>query len=163
MKTELSPIRFKQMRKLYELREKKLLDAIGEQRIELEVQIGKLAEQQTIIQTLREELEELHLMRSKQHINSMSAQSLRDESARREWLVYDLEKEEFYLPGIESDVKQARIELAKRQRNWTRMRERIKALEQTLEQQRQKDLSKTVRIEEALLDERQKTGTNGRV
>lgn len=160
MKTANSPSSFDQLRTLYDLREKKLLDNMAAYRVELEEFSIKLAEQQDLIQSLRDELDALHAMRSKQNIDALTSHSLRAESDRRRLLTADLEKEEFYLPGFESDVKKAQGKLKLAERKWQRMRERTEALKQTMERQRQKDRQRQARREEAEQDDRQKTGVS---
>lgn len=158
MKTAISQASFDQMLTLYGLRERKLLDSIGGHRLELENLLEKLSEQKLLIETLRDELQALHFMRSNQNVNSMSAQSFQTESSRRQWLTYDLEKEEFYLPAFQSDVADERNKLAVAERNWVRMRERTKALEKTMEEQRQHERHKQTRLDEAVQDEQRNLG-----
>ena len=160
MSTTISKPNFDRMQSLYELREKKLLDSISVLRGELDTLLEKLAEQQQLIKTLRDDLEELHSMRSNQNIDDMSVQSFRVESERREWLIYDLEKEEFYLPGFETDVAEGRKKLAVARGKWVRMRERSKALQKNMEEQRRHERNKQVRLDEAVQDERQVIGSN---
>lgn len=149
-----------QLRILYGLRDKRAQEAVSEQRLELDRVLGKLAEQKALLLKLRDELSALHNMRSRTNIEQMSAQSLQAESDRRRWLLYDLEQEEFYLPGFESDVHEARVELALRQRAWTRARERLKALDQQDCKIKSRLGQARARAEDAMLDERPTTGLN---
>ena len=160
MSATISKAKFDQILSLYELREKKLLDRIAVFRIELENLLEKLAEQKELIKTLKDELQSLHDMRSNQNIEAMSVQSFLAESSRRQWLTLDLEKEEFYLPGFETDVAQARRKLARAQRSWARMRERSKALKQKMEQQQQSERVRQTRLDETSQDERQALGVS---
>lgn len=156
MTVSIGKASLQQLRSLYELREKRALEAIAEQRVELDRVLEKLAEQQALIKELQDELGELHRRRSSKNIAEMTADSLQAESNRRRWLLYDLEQEVFYLPGFESDVKDARHELQQRQKAWARTRERIKALEQQAGKQLGRDRRRQGRAEDALLDDRAK-------
>lgn len=147
-----------QLRTLYELREKQALAAISEQHLEVERVLGRLAEQQALIRGLRDELTELHRMRSKGNIQDMTAQSLQAESTRRRWLTYDLEQEDYYLPGFVGDVEDARNELLVRQRAWVRIRDRIKSLEQQVLKVQARHRLNQARKEDALLDDRKPPG-----
>ena len=142
------------LRSLYALREKRALEAIAEQRIEVNGVLEKLAVQVALIKALRDELNDLHLMRSSKNISDMTAESMQAESNRRRWLVYDLEQEDFYLPGFESDVEAARHELYQRQKAWARLRECIKALEQQADKKRSQYRRTQSRMDDALLDDR---------
>ena len=142
------------LRSLYELREKRALEAIAVQRVEVDRVLEKLAEQVALIKKLRDELNDLHLMRSSTNINEMTAESMQAESNRRRWLVYDLEQEDFYLPGFESDVQAARHELHQRQKAWARARECIKALEQQSDKKLSQRRRTQSRVDDALLDDR---------
>lgn len=150
--------KLQQLRTLYELREKRAHEAVVEQRQELTIVQDKLSEQRVLVRTLRDELEALHQMRSRSNIQQMTAHSLQAESDRRRWLLYDLEKEEYYIPAMESDVDIARAELAARQRAWTIARERIKVLEQQGVKIQSRIRQVQARTEDALLDERTTPG-----
>ncbi|ASJ70506.1 hypothetical protein [Granulosicoccus antarcticus] len=157
MSMQVSERELQQLRSLYELREKQALEAISEQRLEVERVLRLLAEQQQLICGLSDELIELHNMRSTTSIQDMTAQSLQAESARRRWLTYDLEQEKFYLPGFNSDVADARRELAVRQRAWVRTRDRIKSLDQQALKIEAGHRLIQARKEDALLDDRRTT------
>ena len=143
-----------QLQQLYTLREKRALGAIATQRIELDRVLGRLAEQQALIESLRDELAELHQLRSNSAIQNMTPTSLRAQSDRRHVLTQDLEMEDFYLPGFESDVSDARRELQVRQRAWTSIREQIKSLNKVLDKNQSNARRRQSRLEDALLDDR---------
>jgi len=146
-----------QLQRLYGLREKRALEAITEQRIELDRVLDRLQEQRSLIAGLEQELVALHQMRSDNSIHTMTATSLRAESDRRHALTQELELEVFYLPGFESDVENAQIELRDRKKHWSRIRDQIKGLEQQESKNRIKVLRSRSRKDDALLDDR-KTG-----
>lgn len=143
-----------QLQQLYTLREQRALAAIATQRIELDRVLGRLAEQQALIESLRDELAELHQLRSNSAIQNMTPTSLRAQSDRRHVLTQDLEMEDFYLPGFESDVSDARRELQVRQRGWTSIREQIKSLNKVLDKNQSNARRRQSRLEDALLDDR---------
>lgn len=143
-----------QLHQIYKLREKRALQLIADQRVELERVQCRLDEQQALIKSLKDELESLHQLRSKNEIKSMTAISLRAESDRRNVLTQELEMEDFYLPGFVRDVKDAMQELAARQRNWARTRDHIKGLEKVEDKNQRELRKKQSRLEDALLDDR---------
>lgn len=143
-----------QLHQLYALREQRALESIAEQRIELERVQGRLAEQEALIKSLRDELHALHQMRAKNAIQTMTAVSLRAESDRRHMLTQDLEMEDFYLPGFESDVSEAQTELAVRRRIWARTRDRSKGLKQMADKNQKDTHRHQSRREDASLDDR---------
>lgn len=154
MNADLGDSSLQKLRSLYALREKRALEAIAEQRIEVNRVLEKLAVQVALIKELRDELNDLHLMRSSKNISDMTAESMQAESNRRRWLVYDLEQEDFYLPGFESDVEAARHELYQRQKAWARSRECIKALEQQADKKLSQYRRTQSKMDDALLDDR---------
>lgn len=149
-----SPQNLQQLQQLYSLREKRALAAISEQRVELDRVQARLVVQQTLIKSLKDELIALHQMRSATAINTMSALSLRAESDRRRMLTLDLEMEVFYLSGFVSDVSDAQIELAARRKQWTRIGDQIRGLEQLNDKNNTKSLRSQSRKADALLDDR---------
>ncbi|MFK7855254.1 MAG: hypothetical protein AB8B79_14120 [Granulosicoccus sp.] len=154
MSMQVETREIEQLHQLYKLREKRALQLIAEQRVELERVQGRLDEQRALVQSLRDELESLHQLRSKNEIKSMTALSLRAESDRRNMLTQELEMEDFYLPGFLRDVKDAKYELAARQRNWARTRDRIKGLKKVEDKNQRERLKRQSRLEDALLDDR---------
>ena len=143
-----------QLQQLYTLREKRALEAIATQRIELDRVLGRLAQQQALIESLRDELVELHQLRSNSAIHNMTPTSLRAQSDRRHVLTQDLEMEDFYLPGFENDVSDARREIQVRERAWTSIREQIKSLNKVLDKNQSNARRRQSRLEDALLDDR---------
>lgn len=116
------------LKTLYQLREKRALMAVSEQRKELSRLEAEKEKQEQIITCIKDELDELHKMRTMQNMQSLSASALVAESTRRHILTQDLEKEEFYLPGFINDVLAAQAELERCEHAWLIVRERAKAL-----------------------------------
>ncbi|MFK7994283.1 MAG: hypothetical protein AB8B87_09100 [Granulosicoccus sp.] len=143
------------LHKLYVLREKRALEAIAEQRIELDRVKARLIEQENLITSLKTELAALYEMRSATAIQDITALSLRAESDRRHTLTQELEMEVFYLSGFEVDVSDAQIELSSRKRRWARIGDQIKALSRVKEKNGSKARRSQSRKDDALLDDRQ--------
>lgn len=143
---------------LYVLREQRALEAISEQRIEVDRVVGRLNEQLELIRSLRAELADLHERRSSSNIQNITVQSLQVESERRRWLIYDLDQELFYLSGFKSDVDEAKAELLVRQRAWTHARERTKLLANQVGSANSQIRRVKVRREDAVQDNRKPTG-----
>ena len=157
MSTAATEDELHKLRTLYLLREKKALAALSEQQLEVARVLARREEQLELIRGLREDLAQLYERRSTSNIGDMTAQSLQQESDRRRWLVHDLEQEEFYLPGFESDVADAKSELRMRQRAWLRVRERLKMLDSQADTANKRNTRVEVRREESQQDDR-KTG-----
>lgn len=145
-----------QLDRLYALREQLALEAIAEQRKELERVLDRLAEQQSLIKSLEDQLEVLHQLRDGTAIRDLTVESLRAESERRKMLSKELEMEVFYLGGFESDVRDARLEMAQRQRRWRRVRDQLKGLERLHKKQRSQKLLIQNRRDDAALDDRRR-------
>jgi hypothetical protein len=145
-----------QMRKLYELRERRAIDAIAAQRKEVERFLGLMNEQRTLVMYLQKELDLLHEIRNASSNDELSPDSLKMESDRRHWLSYDLDQEIFYLPGFVQDVRKARRELALRQSEWARLRDRIAGLDRLAVENRSGAKRIEARQDDALQDDRRK-------
>lgn len=145
-----------QMRRLYELREQRAIDAIAEQRAELKRLIGLLNEQRALVKYLQDELDLLREIRDSKSDDDLSVESLKMENERRHWLAYDMEQEIFYLPGFVSDVKEARRELARRQKEWNKLREQIAGLGRLAAERRSVERRVAARLDDALQNDRRR-------
>jgi hypothetical protein len=141
------------LRQLYGLREQRALELIAEQRIELERVQVRLKEQQTLIQSLEAQLDDLRELRSGTGGKQITPETLRAESDRRQLLRQELDMEVFYLPGFNSDVQEATNELITRQRAWARIRDRLKGVEQKLDKEQINVLRRHSRRQDALTDD----------
>ena len=157
MSSQVAGNELQKLRSLYLLRENQAIAAVSEQRLEVERVIARRKEQLELIHGLREDLADLHERRSNSRIGDMTAQSLQQETDRRRWLIYDLEQEEFYLPGFESDVAEAEAELRTRQKVWARIRERMKMLDKQVDITDKQNTRIEARREDSRQDDR-KTG-----
>lgn len=160
MTTDRDLINAHKLHRLFLLQEQRALDVLRAQRIKLENVTQRLNEQQQLISDLRAELDASHQMRSSGKINTLSASLLIAESAYRESLTRELDKEEFYLPGFQSDVSDAQADFARHQRVWRKSRERIKALEQQSSHRANETARKLIRQEESARDDGLTTGVS---
>lgn len=154
MNTRLKSQHLDKLKGLYQLREERALQLIREQESELLRVQKRRDEQQQLIASLRQELDDLHARRSSTRMSEISVRSLTMESDRRHWLTRELEQEVFYLPGFLADVEEAEGELKIRRYRWRKIRDHQDELHQSYQHVHKAVLRKRTLSEEAALDGR---------
>gem|GEM_PF-2596975 len=113
---------------------------------------GVLDEQLALVGGMQDELHRLDERRSLARGGSVEALTLA--ASRRRWLVFDLEKEEFYLPTMHSDVERADAAVEECLAEWRRLRARLDAFAALGERQSIKDTRREERRAAAGFDDR---------
>jgi len=111
-----------------------------------------LDDQLSLVDSIRGELNALDARRN--HAQGRTVEALKLSAVRRRWLVFDLQKEEFYLDTMESDVSRADRAVQERLAEWRRLRARLEAFDALGAEQVREAARRAQRRADAEVDDR---------